>query len=54
MNKKLQRVALCLDASVVNGVSALYGKQRWSALDRVVSGVLVGYYVVAGVPSWLD
>ena len=54
MNKKLQRAALCLDASVMNGVSALYSEQRWSALGRVVNGVLVGYYVVAGVPSWLD
>ena len=26
MIKKLQRVALCLDACVVNGVSALYGE----------------------------
>ena len=28
MNEKLQRVALCLDASVVNGVSAVYGEQQ--------------------------
>ena len=50
MNKKMQRVVLCLNASVVNGVSVVYGEQRWGALDRVVNGVLMGYHVVVGVP----
>ena len=53
MNKKLQRVAHCVDASVVNGVSAFYGEQQRGALNGVVNGVLVAYHVVAGVPSWL-
>ena len=46
-------MALCLDASVVNGVPAVYGEQWGGASDRVVNDALVGYHVLAGVPSWL-
>ena len=42
MNKKLQRVLLCLDASVMNGVSGVYVEQQWGALDRVLNGALIG------------
>ena len=50
MNKKMQRVTLCLDASVVNSVSVVYGEQWWGVLDRVANGVMMGYHVVAVVP----